>query len=758
MGTTTLGSNILNLEDINNGPYRNIALDDNAVLKYGPDEEFSLFDAEWTKGAFLLGSDSYDDDTTIKSLLYRSTADLSWQDTTAGGNIVINPRPQYTRYSDPRRKGLLKNREDLLVSTVDNNIGIGRQYHEYHAEAVEPTYLRFGIIENGSLFAFLASYSNPELTSIHVHGRHSKSAANTLGQVVGVGAVLGLTIWAVGIVPSIVLAGASAAVNYLITFYGAGSSDFYTFRPLMPLYWLAVESMVNQLAVEDGFINEKRTSTSGRTREIDQDNLTKLSELYPEFFNKIGGVNVTGIISKSARRWQAFNKIKMASTTEMLQLATEEAFSALASVSKVDRSEDGEPEEGVLKSILKLFNAQPAVKESSDSADPSTGAKELSTDPISGERKALKEVDEIVNKVERTLWERLAGNEGATGSDDAWKGKKHAPEKDSLDFSKAEWQMGTGFAVMRFDDITGMSDRWSNSTTPTKVAGMLNSATSSLRTTSYELGGVRQDADVIMDAIKGLIGIGSGFGTGVVEGANAALFQIPGAIQMLLSGVQADIPDHWSDSSASVADASFSTTLVVPNQHPVTRILGLYIPLAMLITAVAPRQVGPYAYTGPYMVSAFTRGKVNISKGIVTSLSLEREATNQTSDFRNRPMSFKVTMNIKDLTPMAHMLQPSPVPETSTKDIIKMTTGDSVFNRWIRTLAGRGIEDDYFAWQRAAIAKEMAYSVVGGLMSPSRRAMANQSWMANNSFLDFYVAIKQSTRARVVLPASLTRP
>lgn len=723
------------IETNSSGPFLAIARAVNDIHNTGTissTETFNVLDSEWSKGAFFLGAEHIDDEYN-KALLFVSKADTTWMDTTIGGNLIMNPKPQYTRYSDPRRKGVLKGRLPAEVSYTGNNLGMGRQYSEYIQDAIEPTYLRFGILESGSFINYITNYANPELTSIHVHGVHAKEYSRYIGRVVGAGATLALTAWVVNPVAALVLGALSWAVYYIKTYLVDSSTDFYSLKPMMHLYWSAVNNMVNTLLIEEGFIWTKNNANGkGPKREIDQGQVVDLKKTYPELFTP-AGVDVSAVISKANRRHQ-----KHLSTFE---LALKDIISnpVLAFTSPAQWGD----QDGVIESLLNMWN-QSKANHADEDTDP-TPPSSMKTNTLSpSERLTPEEIKKMAKARHKSQIEKIAEGDSQ-------------PIKDGKD----EYESGTAFAILGFDHVTGLSDSFSNSTTHTRIGGLLNAPAKVSRDLRYEFGGVRRDADVITDVLRSFGGMYKGIVEGLEQGINSVTLGIPGAVKALLSGTEMDVPEHWDESTINLATVDFTTTLMINNQHPLARITGLYIPLAMMVTAVAPRQTGLHSRTGPYMCSAFIRGKINIKMGVVSSLRIERQAMNLTADERGRPLAFKVTMSIKDLTPMSSMLQPSPIVGLSDADLLSLNTGDSGFNRWLRTLAGRGIEDDLFGYQKSAIRRTYMYNLQHAQMSPAYRAQANLDADIHNSLLSTLHDAKMNLKYRnrnmfgANMPASL---
>ena len=81
------------------------------------DPASTLLDKDWAKSAFLISDNNFTDKDDIVNR-YWSVASAKFTDGRLGCNIGINPKPQFTRYSDIRVKGRLEGRQDVSLSHV----------------------------------------------------------------------------------------------------------------------------------------------------------------------------------------------------------------------------------------------------------------------------------------------------------------------------------------------------------------------------------------------------------------------------------------------------------------------------------------------------------------------------------------------------------------------------------------------------------------------------------------------------------------
>src|SRR5690606_182455 len=106
----------------------------------------TVLDRDWMKRSFMV-SDAYLDEKVDRQNRYLSSADLKFTDTRLGRNIGVNSRPQFTRYSDIRRKGRVASRTDVSTISTNGNFGMGRYYSEAIDDTAQTIYMRFGVPE-----------------------------------------------------------------------------------------------------------------------------------------------------------------------------------------------------------------------------------------------------------------------------------------------------------------------------------------------------------------------------------------------------------------------------------------------------------------------------------------------------------------------------------------------------------------------------------------------------------------------------------
>jgi hypothetical protein len=167
---------------------------------------------------------------------------------------------------------------------------------------------------------------------------------------------------------------------------------------------------------------------------------------------------------------------------------------------------------------------------------------------------------------------------------------------------------------------------------------------------------------LVSGALKGIKDLISGIGTGI---GLSGLGQLAG-------GGFVDIPKHWDSSTASLPQSSYTIHLEAPYNNPISRLINIYTPLAMLLAGSLPLSTGKQSYTSPMICEFFDRGRMQSRLAIVNSLSITRgtASTGFTND--GLALGFDVTIGFTDLSSIVHM------PLSASFNNIFQDAGDSV--------------------------------------------------------------------------------
>lgn len=535
-------------------------------------------DTEWVRQAFLVKAEHM-------SLLdararTASTADLKFVDTTIGGNIVINPPPQFTRNADIKTGGTRR---------AIGSKGMGWYYSEAIDDSKQVINMRMGVPQFNSLTTFFNSYYNSASGQLARTGR-ATSALYTLGQAAGfVVSTLSWKLLAVRVIGRIFKAALEKP-----------TSKYYYMKPAMPQYWSAVQTIVNNIAVNQGLVPRIGGSPASielnNGYQFDQEAQLRMHYSMPDIFNSGGSVDVYAIANKAQRlarrqddRFQtAYDKSRMNIEAAMKEIYDEPL-----------RDRGGDYHEYMTK-WLKTENAKP------------------------------KFIDENNSGMD-------GGNVESAYDNMTW------TQQLSEAFS-AEWDDGGAWASFRVNYTGSVGESFSNSITDSEIQNKINSMSSSARSMSFSFanGNLAPGVGEVVGAVKSFIG-------GVADGIGLS------GLAALGGSAFVDIPKHWHSSVASLPKSSYTINLVSPYGNPISQLMNLYIPLAMLLAMALPLSTGAQSYTSPFLVELYDRGRAQTRLGMIENMAITRGTSNLGFGDQHRPMAIDVSFSVVDMSSVMHM-------------------------------------------------------------------------------------------------------
>jgi hypothetical protein len=654
-------------------------------------------DATWVRQAFIVttAKEGYiaglsDQDKRNRRF---SSASLKYTDSSIGGNTIINPPPQFTRYADIRDKGIRAGAVKTSLSETKGDIGMGRYYSEAIDDNNQVIHLRFGVASYNSMTQFLLNFYNADAGSIARQGRYDESYINQFLR--GAGKLIAYAIAPLFLIPIAIMFFGSAAKFML----NKPSSKFYTLRPVMPTYWSAVQSLVNQIASNQGlvtFFNEKdRPQTIGKEHldiTIAEKNI--FTELLPKEFSENGIINVYAISTKSKRLQVEYeNKLidginaggdadffgvvqntlnglnvspprkETASFEAYFQRYLEKAAdlwkfkSADGPVEKDIRSKDNS-----VTPDPKTATSPPQDPASKTAAD--AKVEEASADPAANEAKKAadtKKANDQREAIHKKSLETIP---------------KDGLAKNIFENFVANFSDGAEWVSFRVDSTGPVSESFSSSTSESAIAGQLNSLSKKNRTLRFDTIGGKTVADLGDKVLGGL----KSFVSGVTD-----TLSLDG-LAAFAGNAFIDIPKHWESSVSSLPKSNYTITLASPYGNPVSQMFNIYVPLAMLLAGALPLATGRQSHTSPFLCELHDRGRMMSRLGIIDSLSITRGTSNLGFNREGKPMAIEVSFSILDLSSIVAM----PI---GTGLLDGLFDADNAFSDYLMAISGMPLTD-----------------------------------------------------------------
>lgn len=628
----------------------------------------TVLDDHWARNSFLVGTREFNEAIDKRNRFW-SLADNDYTDTRMGASIGVNARPQFTRYSDIRHKGRLKGRNDVTLSDVGGSYGKGRFYKEAIDEPSETVYFRMGVPQFSSLFHFFSNAVDANLSSLARTGRTRSILYDASKALSTVAFVVAFPVLSAGVF----------AGKLLGMYFGRSTSKFYTLKPTMHLYWGAVNTILNTLAINSGILprfmhGEYNDQQIGENYEVDKSMLDNLHSIMPDIFDSTYGLCAYAIANKAQRRaikakQDEFDRYDKASAQEWVGKVKKHHQMYVEDV----------PGDHTLINYVRNY-IQPSYWLSKGDEDEEKLANDPKTDPKTGDR--LREPDDKAKFFE------------------------------SLD---ANYSDGSMFAAFKVDHIASVQESFSNSVGESDIASKFNSISATGRNIRFNLAGGNIGDDVISEGIE-MIGMAiNDTVTGLAEGGSLGLSNI----LLGLSGAGfIDVPKQWQNSTVTLPEITYTTTLVVPYNNVFSRLHNLFLPISMLLATVLPLSTGKASYTSPFLVQGFHQGKLQVQTGIMKSMSFKRGATNLPFSPDGNALSIEVSFALYDVSSIMHM----PLSTGSLFGTDMTADEDNILMDYLAVLAGQGLYDQLYTLPRAKLKLAKTIRKITTLTSPSAMA------------------------------------
>ncbi len=618
-------------------------------------------DGSWVRQSFITYQTPLDERRTGVLLAPQdrynrsfSTAILKYTDSSPGGNKMINPPPQFTRYADIHPPRLAGDTPEVGVHTPKNHqtLGQGRYYSESIDDNSQVIHMRFGIATFTSLTTFFTGFYSGNLAAMARGARFTDDFVTKWAT--RVGNVIGLAISPLFIVPiAIMMLGSMARF-----FMNSPSSKFYTLKPAMPLYWNAVTSIVNQLAVNSGLSSQVNTDTAklllkGGTGTTDlkrNEIMNVVGQFLPKgLLQNDGSINVYSIANRTNRMEMQYQK----------RLA--EAFANAA------------PDASWFDVVRRAIAANPLDNFSDDAPNfqnyMSRFFNFLSFNKVTSTEDA-----------KNATFEKDVKAKGYNEKGDRYNGEAATPPGWS-DYFVANANDGSEWVSYRVDYTGPASEHFDNSVTESSLASKINSMSRSSRDTRFNLADGNTGVIGVDQVISAVRGVVSGIAETVhVEG----LFALAGSAFV-------DIPKHWNESSGSLNKSNYNITLISPYGNPVSRLFNIWLPLATLLAGALPLATGKQSHTSPFLVELHDRGRSISRLAIVDSMTITRGTSNLGFDREGNAMAIEVSFSVLDLSSVVAM------PIHAGFDILNPLEGlfddANAFTDYLMTLSGMKLTD-----------------------------------------------------------------
>ena len=507
---------------------------------------------------------------------------------------------------------------------------MGRYYSEAIDDNNQIIHMRFGQPMFNSLTTFFTGFYDPGMSRLARTGR-TDTILYKLGTAAGfVVSILNWKLLAVHLI--------GVAMRFALE---KPASKFYYMKPAMPLYWNAVTTIVNQIAVNKGIVprigDKETTNHLNKGYEFTDNDKTLLHNSMPNIFDESGSIDVYAIANKAQRMARVRNEKMQQALDKNVDPNT--IFSRMRSVLNEAMDVSGYPPLKLASYLDKWFESAPAKptvpkSDGQTTNDGNTSSTANATTNPSGANSTGANTEDKPN-TDSTVYKEDFDK-------DLSKWDKFA------EFMKAEMDDGSWFASFRVNPTGAVSESFSNSVGDSEIANKINGMSASSRSTQFNFAGGNLGG-AIGTMLNGVMGAVSDVASGIANGLGIS------GIAALGGAAFVDIPKYWQSSAAQLPRASYTINLVSPYGNPISQLTNIYIPLAMLLAGALPLSTGKQSYTSPFLVELYDRGRCQTRLGMIDSISITRGTGNLPFNNDSQCMAIDVSFSVIDLSSVMHM-------------------------------------------------------------------------------------------------------
>lgn len=621
-------------------------------------------DTQWVRQSFLVSLDAKNkpqlENIELRNRTF-TTARFKFVDTTPGGNICINPPPQFTRNADPKVNNIFtpKTQTGRTVQTTGSR-GIGRYYSEAIDDNMRIISMRMGVPQFNSLTTFFTGFYNADTGSLARTGRTSSWIYTFFRAAAFVVPLLSL--------PILFITWAGNTWRYL---NGNPSSKYYYLKPTMPLYWNAVNSIVNLIAVNKGIVprffdDDTRNKIGDNRFAFTGVDLQRFSQLLPDIMRSDGGIDVYALSTRAQRLARRVYK-QMETVYNQLHSSGGTPDQLAEYLDRIDRlgmQLDPESRQPTFSRYLSDWFSATQSQVKAPTAPPAAGTQAAPSNGSSGVETLPTEQSDV----------------------DSW-------DK----FLEAELDDGSHFISFRVDSDGHVGESFSNTVGQSDIASKFNSMSGSSRSTAFNFAGGNVSGDTLVGGmVQSVLGAAADAVRGVRDG-----LQLSG-LAALGGAAFVDIPEHWQSSTANLPSMSYSFTLTSPYGNKISQLTNIYIPLAMILACALPLSTGKQSYTSPFLIELYDRGRAQTRLGIIDSLSISRGTSNLSFNNVGEPMAIDVSFTVKDLSTVMHM----PIVQgfSLTNPTASVFDTDNTFSDYMSVLGALSLNEQIYVGDKLAIA------------------------------------------------------
>lgn len=676
------------------------------------DASTEVQDSSWVRKTFLLDQSTLDANERYCAVFTNTLQ--NFEDTTLGGNICLNPFPQFTHYADPSLGSInlahnpTNAGKQQTVHSLHDGLGMGMAYDEMYNQNRQMIHLQFGHIKFKGVLSFMLGMYDADAALLAKQGKTSLFYW------------LGKTALTLVTLPLQVLCIAAQAASF---FFDRPTSQYAYLSPDMGTYWNRTTMMMNMFTTDmhitpalwrnsmtqrDRANNPIPDDVSGEDGADSADMVEYAYRISDKIFRKEGGIDMYLIGNKAQRMadarykrllelsegvqskddWQA--KLMAFVTNEKVKdpggqglreyLAKFHAKdNPFGGINRADTT-DSAPAKTNNEDVTALnANAPAAAPATAPAAAPAAGAAPADGAPAAPEAPAITTKD---TGAEQGFMSKFVQDaKGEWGLLKGW-------GSEGAEYLKADMHQGSQFICLRVDHTGSITDTFNSTTRESDLHNKLNSASKGFADMNFSFAGGNTGVGIIDAATHAV----SEFAMGALDAVHLS------GIAALFGAAYIDMPHHWDDSTASFPTNQYSFDCIPASGADLSRVIAMYVPAVLLLSAALPLSTGAQTYTAPYYCSVFDRGRCIIRLGIIDSLSLEWGTSTLGWNRDQKPLALKISFSVKDCSNIIH------APSTGSFDILKpwknLFTDDTKFTDMVGMRSSLAMSEMIYPMQK----------------------------------------------------------
>lgn len=669
-------------------------------------------DSMWLKSSFILRDDdvinggSYGD--FIRKNRYYSTADMKFTSTSPGMNMAVNPKPQFTRYCDPRRKGKLSSRADVKVNTRGDSFGLGMGpfYSEAFDDNQQRVFMRFGVPQFMPLTAWMSKSFDIDKVVLQNRGVITSALLSGINLVSKFFVVMAAPLMSIG----------AWIFNAAVL-----DSRFYTVKETMYTYWATVENTLNALVARRTLLptvlqdySYKLDNTVGVEQRINAPFVDAISKLLPDIIDPTTGrISVFAIALRSQA---AFNRMLKEDMDRNATQKLSDDFTGYQLTGNTSHDTYFTNHRGEENLFSKYFFSKAYEFLINDNKD-----QEVNLEPNEGGTQPnLINYNPLYTGVDGLPIDLEPNPNEPQASADALLGRNSAAKQSTWDkyrkYALAELSEGAAFAVFNVESTGSIGESFSSSTTSNPIEATFNSISSKARNITNIVASAT-NIPVIGEALK------LAADAGAVVTSNAT-FGLVNPLLALAYGVNVSMPKVWENSSATLPRASYKIKLISPYGNAYSQLFNIYLPLSMILSGSLPRSTGNSSHVSPFLCQVFDRGRTNIQLGMIDNVSLLRGTSNLAFSRNGHPNAIDVDLSVANMDEIMAVDVTSNGVLSKAMEALSPNFSDSPFISYLNTITGVDVYTQVYRIPMLRLKIAERIMAVNAVINPDPAAMA----------------------------------